>query len=79
MLDQLTLPCADGTQSECSGRLPVENVSENYHTLNAQQKWEFQDAADDYNTHSSDDFTTVIDGLDISATPATCPTCGMDG
>lgn len=75
-MTSFTLPCADGSDPGCSGRLAPEEISKTYYKLNKSQREEFDEEAEDY--EERDRFETEIDGIHVWAEPLTCPACGSD-
>lgn len=76
MTSELTLPCADGGDAECYGRVPPEVFSENYYSLSDDQYAEFLEKAGEHKTN--DDFVAIIDGVEVTAECKVCSACGSD-
>lgn len=76
MTDEITLPCADGMDPDCEGRVPPENYSQSYFDLTPAQRSEVADEANEHT--SSDDFETEIDRIYVKIETATCSACGSD-
>jgi hypothetical protein len=71
------LPCADGSDRQCWGRVAAEDYSESYFQLTDEQKDDVADLADNY-TESGETFEEDIDGIWVEITPAVCGACGSD-
>ncbi|EOB3574480.1 hypothetical protein ACHELY_003676 [Vibrio vulnificus] len=73
----IVLPCADGTDPQCWGRVEAEDVSESYYLADGELQSLFDSEAA-YYTDNSTSYYEDIDGIVVEAECATCPACGSD-
>lgn len=75
MSEVLLLPCHDGSPG-CDGKAEIDGLSETYKLLNRFQRMDFHCDAKHHEERT--DFTTIIDGIEVTAYLGTCPSCGSD-
>lgn len=71
------LPCADGSDRNCNGKVAADNYSDSYYKLTADQQDQVEDMAEGY-TRENGDFEEEIDGVYVEIEAAVCSACGSD-
>lgn len=77
MSKAIFLPCADGSDRQCYGRIEAAEYSESYYRLTAAQQEEVADIAKGY-TRDDGNLEEEIDGIWVQIEPAVCAACGSD-
>ncbi|QTE88251.1 hypothetical protein [Shewanella algae] len=77
MSKAIFLPCADGTDRNCYGRVKAEEYSESYFQLTPSQQEEVAEIAEGY-TRDDGNLEEEIDGILVIIEPAVCGACGSD-
>jgi hypothetical protein len=77
MSKAILLPCADGSDRQCHGKVEAEQYSDSYFKLTPEQREEVEDIAENY-TRDDGNFEEEIDGIWVEIIPVTCGACGSD-